>query len=148
MTAAACGWLDAISAALDAEIQILGLDFTGDRAVDIALADAALLYAGEGRHRVVFRYGDRVVKIPRGEWGLASNSREASISADAEANGGVLFGIAYARCHLHGTNGALLVMDAVDPVADEDAPEWAACIDCKQVGRDPSGRVVAYDFGY
>jgi hypothetical protein len=141
--------LDVINKAIEAEIKSVGIDqFTGLDAFEIAMASSGFKYIGTGRQRSVFRLGDDVVKIPRNEWGLASNTREASVSdrAFGISDDGELCGVRYARAVMRGT---LLIMDYLKLVPKiSKLPDWASWIDCQQVGIDQKGKLAAYDYGY
>lgn len=104
---------------------------------------ADLQLIGEGRHRIVFRHGDRfVLKIPKGNEGLHANYLEADRYRHRRID---WLPIALARCRLL-PNG-WLVMEYADPLPYPEHPEWASYVDCQQVGRTRDGRVVAYDYG-
>jgi hypothetical protein len=134
-----------VCTAIEEELIARGLGFSWDPGIAAASAEG-LTCIGEGRHRIVYRLNDQsVIKIPRGEWGLASNSREASISQTTDEKGW-LFGIRYAKCH---EKGPILVMEYVTPVPYTKAmPAWVNFVDCQQVGYDREGNLKAFDFGY
>lgn len=103
-----------------------------------------LILVGEGRHRIVYKHGNYVIKVPLNMWGLASNDKE--YRTYQSTNNGWLFGVRYARCKLHWSG--LLVMEYVESVPFEEMPDWAKYIDCQQVGTNRNGNMVAYDYGY
>lgn len=98
---------------------------------------------GSGRHREVYRLSDRnVIKIPIGEDGIGSNYSEARTYRACRSDPD---GIQYARCRL--LQDGSLVMEYVEEVEDHEKPEWSSYIDCGQVGRNRTGKIVAYDYG-
>jgi hypothetical protein len=137
---------DAIRNALDQEIEKSGLAFRGEEALRAAHADRSLKYIGAGRHREVFYHctSSTVIKIPMGEWGLASNDREAYVYASTNENGW-FGGIRYGACFME---GALLVMEYLQSPRDTPMPGWADSVDGQQVGVDVTGQFAAYDYGY
>jgi hypothetical protein len=111
------------------------------------LADSGWKLVGQGRNRVVYARGRVVVKVPRPNdngVGLADNHREA-YTFKVCGTGPTKDGVCYARCRL--LKNGWLMMEKVEPLT-EPAPSWADWIDCQQVGKTHTGRVVAYDFGY
>lgn len=103
---------------------------------------------GYGRHRVVFRDGDYVYKVPLSLEGVDDNYREASgpeWSDDPEK---------FADCVIISCLGVdVLLMEYVEHAGWPSEPcppelEWTWYIDCGQVGYTKDGRLVAYDWGY
>jgi len=96
---------------------------------------------GIGRHRTVLRWRNWVLKIPHHEMGFYDNWKEARTFRECHYPEG---NEQYARCRLL-KNGWLL-MEYVEHMPWQSAPHWADCIDCRQVGYNRRGAVVAYDF--
>lgn len=101
---------------------------------------------GRGRHRVVFRDGDEVIKVPSIVDGEYSNDREIQIYSNAPEN--------HARCwvdtSLTEEFGHLISrMEFVTQTIDcKNLPSWVGAVDGFQVGYTKDRRLVAYDFGY
>lgn len=100
---------------------------------------------GQGRHRVVFRDGDHVLKVPYRASGIDANFYEgrtqsnnpheprASCSLDDQLAGQL-------------KSPCVLRMEYVEHVGCSPRPDWTWSVDCGQVGRNKDGKVVAYDW--
>lgn len=105
-------------------------------------------YLGDGRHRVVYRHKDWVIKVPHNESGVQANLNEYNLfkrnKIDVNQRG---VEITYARCRL--LKNMFLVMEYVEdtPRTRQSRPNWSDFIDCRQVGLNRRGEYVAYDFG-
>lgn len=100
---------------------------------------------GRGRHRVVFREGDEVIKIPCVDDGNLSNDREIRFYANSHE--------CRARCwkdeSLSSNQHLIIRMEYVTQVEDtRNLPDWIDHIDGYQVGYTKEGRLVAFDYGY
>jgi hypothetical protein len=93
---------------------------------------------GLGRHRAVYHIAgsEFVLKFPVTIDGYYDNTREAST-----------IGEHYAKCFMV-MNSTILAMEYVERIPYNEMPDWAAYIDCGQVGKTKDGRIVAYDFGW
>lgn len=97
---------------------------------------------GSGRHRIVFRRGNYVYKLPLNQDGLCANYDERTLFLREKKSGFV----PYARCRMF---GKILVMEYIKPERNYlTMPTWCAWVDCQQVGYDKSNRLVAYDYSY
>lgn len=106
-----------------------------------------LEYIGEGRTRKVYltRSGRYVLKVPVDGYGENANATEA----EDYKRGGFLGRQFLARCRRVTINGLwCLLMEKVNPLSfgDEQMPDWASFVDCRQVGINRRGKVVAYDW--
>lgn len=110
-------------------------------------------YLSRGSTRLVYTYTDKyVIKVPHTygyhpEFAQVSNDKEAWDFAKWGRKADPIYGIVRAWCKLL-ANGWLL-MEAVTPLDrwTEELPDWASCVDCKQVGRARDGVIVAFDYG-
>jgi|GEM_PF-2341908 len=92
------------------------------------------------RHRVVFRDGDEVVKVPTRESGVAACDCELTQQ-------GELLAKTRPDRELSKETGLPIVrMEHVEHVGWSDELDWTWSIDCGQVGRTKDGRLVAYDW--
>lgn len=95
---------------------------------------------GCGRHRIVFRDGDTVVKFPTQESGAFANEHEANTNNELCAK-------AWIDEELTKEFGQpVLRMEYVTHVGWSKKPDWTWSVDCGQVGRTKDGRLVAYDW--
>ena len=95
-----------------------------------------------GRNRLVFESRGVVIKLPLNDYGMHDNEREARKYRERR------YFHPMAPCRLAKLfDIPLVVMQKVDTkVPYQDLPEWAAQVDCGQVGRDRRGALVAYDY--
>lgn len=94
----------------------------------------------ESRHRVVFRDGDEVIKVPLCESGIMACHCELTEQGEF-----------YAKTRpdqdLSEQTGLPIVrMEYVEHVGWSETPDWTWGVDCGQVGRTKDGRLVAYDW--
>jgi hypothetical protein len=107
------------------------------------LEAAGFEHIGFGSFRQTFMRGNIVVKVPRNPDGITDNMMEAMAWRKYKSKP-TDQGIYLAPCRL--LPNMCLMMVAVDDSLDYDEkPAWAACIDCKQVGKYKD-RVVAFDY--
>lgn len=101
---------------------------------------------GWGSHRIVFRDGPEVVKVPFRISGIDANTYEASFQ-----------GAEYAKCRIDRKldrvlktpfQYGILRMEFVTHVGWSKEPDWTWSVDCGQVGRTADGRLVAYDWDH
>lgn len=101
---------------------------------------------GQGRNREAFltKRGKYIIKVPLNEAGWSDNLIEVT---DYERNR--FLGREYmARCRMVVLSGVpCLIMERVDPVTSlKGLPEWTDFVDCRQVGYNRKGKLVAYDW--
>lgn len=104
-------------------------------------------YLGHGRHRMGFKRGKVVYKIPRNPEGIKANKREADMYKEY-GQGQYDDGAEFARCRLL-KNDVLVMEHVVRLECNEVAPGWVHDWDWHegpQVGRNKKGRVVLYDY--
>ena len=95
---------------------------------------------GEGRHRVVFRDGPEVIKVPTKDSGVDANRWELSTQ-------GELYARTLEDPHLTECFGfAIIRAEFVEHTGESNDPDWTWTIDCGQVGLTAEGRLVAYDW--
>jgi len=106
-----------------------------------------LVFLNEGRYRRVYlsRTGKYVIKIPINHVGEADNGSE-DFSYHFSANNENL-----ARCKAFFYNNQLcLIMEKVEIIDwsknSTVVPEWVSYVDCRQVGYNRDGKLVAYDW--
>jgi hypothetical protein len=98
-----------------------------------------------GRHRIAFRRGLTVAKIPLSLDGVHANAMERAGFRKTLA-GQAYCPVAACRMWLDHDGIPILLMRTVVPVSAASRPEaWVLSVDCGQVGHDPRGRLVAYD---
>lgn len=111
---------------------------------------------GRGRHRTVFASDKYVVKIPHHEEGQKANEEEHQryVTASAEDK------LRMAKCKLKEIGGLkVVIMERVQRAYDlcdytpreadlpDECPEWIdEDVDCRQVGYDRKGNLVAFDY--
>lgn len=110
-----------------------------DNAVRIITEKYGIPFA-EGRHRIVFRDGNEVIKCPTKESGIAANDLEINTE-----------GKYYAKTRedkeLSALTGLPIVrMEWVEHTGWSEKADWTWRIDCGQVGRNANGDIVAYDW--
>lgn len=100
---------------------------------------------GEGRNRIVFLKDENwVIKCPLNDDGISDNTYEEKMFLSYGKDKDI---IPYAECRVTYVNDIpLLEMERVHPISPEELPEWAAWVDCAQVGKNNKGEIVAYDF--
>ena len=103
---------------------------------------------GSGRNRVTWRVDNEVIKVPTNEWGVRDNEHEACFG-QSYLNGERKL----ARCRRQDEPNGLpiVIMEYCIPyhkkISYTELPEWTNWIDCQQVGFNPDGELVAYDYG-
>lgn len=94
---------------------------------------------GEGRHRVVFRYGAHVLKLPTEATGIWACEDEVYTTGER-----------YARGVLHPISEVVglpvVWQEWVEHTGSSSEPDWTWSVDCGQVGLTMDGRHVAYDW--
>ncbi len=95
---------------------------------------------GIGRHRIVFRDNDYVIKIPFSWSGIHACYEELDTQGEmfAKTSMDSLF------CESEGI--PVVRMEYVIPTGWSEKPDWTWSIDCGQVGLTKDGRLVAYDW--
>lgn len=105
------------------------------------LAILPFKYLGSGRNRTTYLLpsGKYVLKIPRNEAGVFDNADEEALSLYKT----------HARCRTIKLFGTLcLVMEYVEQASlDKELPTWCDFVDCRQVGYNRKGKLLAYDYG-
>ena len=100
------------------------------------------IYIGKGRNRIVWRRCNIVVKVPLNNDGLHDNWNERKMWSKYHTH----TEIKYASCRLYANY--FLLMEYVNAfVPTSDLPMWANYVDCRQVGYNRRGMIVAYDYG-
>lgn len=105
-------------------------------------------FLGAGRTRIVFALDeDRIVKIPFSNEGLSASGNEA-MQCEAYSKTGE--GIPVADCEFvlfAGVGIEVLVMERLRsfPARADELPGWADFVDCRQVGYNSKGELVAFD---
>lgn len=108
-----------------------------------------------GRNRNVMVLNDKwVVKLPRSWDGIADNDWEGSVRNSPEHIGSE-FHVQYARTRMaYFEEIPVVFMERVEPLTGDDIrarfghePDWVMSVDGGQVGVNPHGRLVAYDYG-
>lgn len=100
---------------------------------------------GNGRHRVVFRDGEFVLKVPFRASGIDANFYEDNTHSNNPHE-------PRASCSLDSElaeelgSSCVLRMEYVEHVGSSPTPDWTWSVDCGQVGRTKDGRIVAYDW--
>lgn len=93
----------------------------------------------EGRHRIVFRDKDHVVKVPTQHSGISACFEELTIQGDI-----------YAKTEYDQISQEIgmpaVRMEWVEHRGFSEEPDWTWTIDCGQVGHTNDGRLVAYDW--
>lgn len=109
-----------------------------------------------GRHRIVFRHGNYVVKVPLNEEGLYDNWRERNVWLNRSPRNYCK----YARCRMWGIALVMQYATFPGPLSDDKGykgyvsiltpgvPKWIYAVDCGQVGYNRFGEIVAYDYGF
>lgn len=96
-------------------------------------------FLGIGRNRVVFKLSaDNVIKVPLNYNGVCDNSYEAFNKKDVE------YGIPRSKAFTL-SSITLLVMEYIQHVQLDNPPEWSDYIDCRQIGYNKKGQLLAYD---
>ncbi len=95
---------------------------------------------GEGRHRVVFRDGETVLKFPTKNSGIHANEQEARFKDDHLARADI------DEEFTDKTGVPILRMEYVTHTGWSKEADWTWSIDCGQVGLTADGRLVAYDW--
>jgi len=97
-------------------------------------------FIGKGLSREVYVSERYVYKLPYTDKGINDNYYEARICKQSISR--------CAPCRvIHIQDIPILVMERLDlKLSKEEIPEWADWIDCRQVGRSRSGKILAYDF--
>lgn len=97
-----------------------------------------------GRNRCVLIMNSYVIKFPITFDGHADNDWEGSISSTDESY------IQMARTRLaYVDHTPVVFMELVKQAKEsyEQLPDWVGSVDCKQVGYNRKGKLVAYDYG-
>lgn len=99
---------------------------------------------GEGRNRIVFLKDDNtVIKFPLREYGMYDNQSEADRFFRYGKTGDI---IPSAKCSIFFLNNiALLEMERIHLLKDQEVPKWADYVDCQQVGVNKDGVILAYN---
>ncbi len=108
----------------------------------VALERATAAYGApvaRGRHRVIFREGNDVIKVPTEYSGISA----CQLELDEQ-------GPHLARTLLDPLSDEVglpcVRMEYVEHVGFSEQPDWTWTIDCGQVGHTVDGRLVAYDW--
>lgn len=112
------------------------------------------IYLGAGRYRQVYLLPSRkfVVKVPINMDGVIANDNEYKYWKNRKTIK-EKFGTELARCRLYQGpvyQDKLLVMEYVSLKHYPNnfgIPDWVFNLDAHQVGYDPQGKLVAYDYG-
>lgn len=104
-------------------------------------------FLGRGSCRFTVQTGPRsVLKVPLSPAGVLANRREAGRYFWSQRES-IFWGDKLAPCHLWGNGWLSMIRVEPLPLNELDTlPPWAKSIDCQQVGRGPSGRLLAYDY--
>lgn len=97
---------------------------------------------GVGRSRAAFRSKSVVFKIPINGQGFHDNAWEArNYQKRTEKS------LPMAKCRIIDINDIpILAMELVEYIPYNESPKWADWVDCRQVGKNKKGEVVAYDY--
>ncbi len=97
----------------------------------------------DGKNRYVCISRSIVLKVPKNVYGVIDNLHEARLFKTENDTH-------LARCKIKLINGLpVLIMQKLTLVSNETHtfPDWAQCVESKQVGLDKYGRWKAYDYG-
>lgn len=104
--------------------------------------DRKFEFIGMGCNRATFRISpNNVIKILLNDFGFNDNSFEARSKKNID------FGIPRSKIILV-DDIPLLVMEYIEPVIFDDItnyPEWSDFVDCRQIGYNNKGQLLAYD---
>lgn len=96
-------------------------------------------FLGIGRNRAVFKLSaNNVIKVPINDYGVCDNSYEAFNKKDVE------YGIPRSKAFVL-SGIALLIMEYIQHVQLDNPPDWSDYIDCRQIGYNKKGQLLAYD---
>lgn len=98
---------------------------------------------GKGNTRIAFLSPRKnfVIKIPINQCGINDNCRE---NFRYNQKRKVWYPLARSRLM---RNKLILVMEYIDTRPLGDYPDWCDFVDCRQVGYNSKGKLVAYDYG-
>lgn len=101
---------------------------------------------GAGRHRVGFKKGNVIVKVPKNDMGMIDNEKEYRLYRQGQKKPKKYLPMAKNKI-LYIQGVPILYIEKLD-ISDrlEKYPRWAEQIDSLQVGKDKKGKWKAFDY--
>src|ERR1035437_377818 len=97
---------------------------------------------GVGGKRAAFGNSRTVFKIPINPQGFHDNAWEYRNYKNRTAKS-----FPMARCRIIDIKDIpILVMEHIAPIPYDESPKWADWVDCRQVGKNRKGKIVAFDY--